>query len=137
MRLSVTSRKSTCFRLHFISIWNPMFLKVAAISFRNLSGAEICELVGIYILSKLSKVANQKDCGLYRDDGLILLRNSNGKRADKLRKDRFFRSEQSNNGPSTWLLVSRCFILAFVNGTSLELPRFRAFFNRFSPSNLC
>ena len=50
-------------------------------------GAEICELVGIYILSKLSKVANQKDCGLYRDDGLILLRNSNGKRADKLRKD--------------------------------------------------
>ena len=50
-------------------------------------GAEICELVGIYILPELSKLANQKDCGLYRDDGLILLRNSNGKRADKLRKD--------------------------------------------------
>ena len=50
-------------------------------------GAEICELVGIYIFSELSKIANQKDCGLYRDDGLILLQNSNGKRADKLRKD--------------------------------------------------
>ena len=37
MRLSVTSRKSTCLRLHLISIWNPMLLKVAAISFRNLS----------------------------------------------------------------------------------------------------
>ena len=37
-------------------------------------GAEICELVGIYIQSKLCKLMNKKDFGLYRDDGLGTLR---------------------------------------------------------------
>ena len=33
-------------------------------------GAEVCELVGTFILSKLSDVVDKKDVGLYRDDGL-------------------------------------------------------------------
>ena len=37
-------------------------------------GAEICELTGIYILSQLSNLLPQERIGLYRDDGLILLR---------------------------------------------------------------
>ena len=36
-------------------------------------GAEICELTGIYILSQLSNLLPQKDIGLCRDNGLILL----------------------------------------------------------------
>ena len=32
--------------------------------------AEICELVGIFILSLLSKKYNSNNIGLYRDDGL-------------------------------------------------------------------
>ena len=50
-------------------------------------GAEICELTGIYILSQLSNLLPQEHIGLYRDDGLILLRNKNGQLADRIRKN--------------------------------------------------
>ena len=50
-------------------------------------GAEICELVGLYILETLSKKLNKNDIGLYRDDGLIVLRNKNGHEMDKIRKE--------------------------------------------------
>ena len=33
-------------------------------------GAELCETIGIYILTKLQKVFQKDDVGLYRDDGL-------------------------------------------------------------------
>ena len=49
-------------------------------------GAEVCEIVGLYILSLLVKTINQNDAGLYRDDGLIVLRNLNGKQTDQVRK---------------------------------------------------
>ena len=49
-------------------------------------GAEICELVGLHILDELCKKLNKNDIGLYRDDGLILLRNKNGHEMDKIRK---------------------------------------------------
>ena len=49
-------------------------------------GAEICKLVGIYIQSKLCKLINKKDFGLYRDDGLGILRNTSGPEADRKRK---------------------------------------------------
>ena len=50
-------------------------------------GAEICELVGIYIQNKLCKLMNKKDFGLYRDDGLGILRNTSGPEADRKRKN--------------------------------------------------
>ena len=49
-------------------------------------GAEICELVGIYIQNKLCKLMNKKDFGLYRDDGIGILRNTSGPEADGKRK---------------------------------------------------
>ena len=49
-------------------------------------GPEICELVGIYTLSKLKNITSKGDIGLYRDDGLILLRELNGQQTDKIRK---------------------------------------------------
>ena len=45
-------------------------------------GAEICELVGIYIQNKLCKLMNKKDFALYRDDGLGILRNTSKPEAD-------------------------------------------------------
>ena len=49
-------------------------------------GAEICELVGLFMLSLLAKRFG-KDCvGLYRDDGLAVLPQS-GPRAERARKD--------------------------------------------------
>ena len=49
-------------------------------------GAEVRELLGIFILSHLTKLINQLVIGLYRDDGLIVVKNLNGQQRDKLRK---------------------------------------------------
>ena len=46
-------------------------------------GAKICKLVGIYIQNKLCKLMNKKNFGLYRDDGLEILRNTSGPEADR------------------------------------------------------
>ena len=35
-------------------------------------GAEICELVGLFILHKLTADLGKEYVGLYRDDGLVL-----------------------------------------------------------------
>ena len=48
-------------------------------------GADVCKLVGIYIQSKLCKLMNKNDFGLYKDDGLGILRNT-GPEADRKRK---------------------------------------------------
>ena len=50
-------------------------------------GAEICELIGLLILHKLSSLVKKSDVGLYRDDGLIVVRNMRGQSTDRLRKN--------------------------------------------------
>ena len=47
---------------------------------------EICELVRLYFLDKLSKILDKDDGALYRDDGLTTINNSNGPLMDKLKK---------------------------------------------------
>ena len=42
-------------------------------------GAEICELVGIFMLSLFSKTFSSNNIGLYRDDGLSVFRNIRGR----------------------------------------------------------
>ena len=49
-------------------------------------GAEICELVGLFIFSKLKDTFGN-NIGLYRDDGLVLLDTKSGRLSDKARKD--------------------------------------------------
>ena len=49
-------------------------------------GAEVCELVGIFILYQLSRIYNKNDIGLYRDDCLAVFRNTNGPQAEKIKK---------------------------------------------------
>ena len=39
-------------------------------------GAEICDLIGLYILSDLSSIDILVSFGLYRDDGLTVLKKS-------------------------------------------------------------
>ena len=50
-------------------------------------GAEVCELVGIFALAQLPKRYRGKNVGLYRDDGLGVLRGMTGSAADRARKD--------------------------------------------------
>lgn len=53
----------------------------------SFDGAEICELVGIFILNRLSSVVNKANVGLYRDDGLMILQNCTKRIADIKRKE--------------------------------------------------
>ena len=50
-------------------------------------GAEICELVGLFILNHLGKKFGKKNIGLYRDDGLAIIKNRSARLADKTRKE--------------------------------------------------
>ena len=61
---------------------------------------EIFELLGIYIQNRLCNLMNQKEFGLYRDDGLGILRNASGPETDRKRKDiikifRYFKNVDS------------------------------------------
>ena len=50
-------------------------------------GAEICELVGLFILNHLGKTFGRENVGLYRDDGLAIIKNRSARLADKTRKE--------------------------------------------------
>ena len=52
-------------------------------------GAEVCELVVIYLLGKLSSIIYEKNIGLYRGDRLYVIENANGSQLDGLRKGVF------------------------------------------------
>ena len=49
-------------------------------------GAEVCELVGLFMLNNISEKLNKPNIGLYRDDGLAVLENANGHQIDNFRK---------------------------------------------------
>ena len=49
-------------------------------------GAEVCELVGLYLLHHLSGILGKEVVGLHRDDGLAILRNTSGPNAERLKK---------------------------------------------------
>jgi hypothetical protein len=52
----------------------------------SFDGAEICELVGLYILEKLTDTFGKNNIGLYRDDGLATLNNKTGSQIDRAKK---------------------------------------------------
>ena len=51
------------------------------------NGAEVCEIVGLFLLNNLANRFDKNSVGLYRDDGLALFENINGHCADKIRKE--------------------------------------------------
>ena len=57
--------------------------------------AKVCELVGLYLLSKLDLMISTKNVGLYRDDGLAILHQANGTKIGRIKKViiALFRSE--------------------------------------------
>ena len=66
-------------------IQEPLYLLY---SLYSLYWAEICDLTGPYVLIKIKTVfENQNDFGLYRDDGLRILRNLSGPQIERVRKD--------------------------------------------------
>ena len=53
----------------------------------SFDGAEICELVGLYILNDISELVGKENVGLYRDDGLAVIDRATGPKSDSRRKD--------------------------------------------------
>ena len=39
----------------------------------SFDGAEVCELVGLYLLNKIKPLLDSNNIGLYRDDGLAIV----------------------------------------------------------------
>ena len=52
----------------------------------SFDGAEICELVGLFILNKISKILGTENVGLYRDDGLAIIRSKSGPEMERTKK---------------------------------------------------
>jgi len=59
-------------------------------------GAEICELVGLYLLNEIKTKVSSIEFGLYRDDGLGITRKLSGPHTERLKKD-IIKLFQSNN----------------------------------------
>ena len=53
----------------------------------SFDGAEICELVGLYMLNLLVKRFGKNYIGIYRDDGLAVVPYANGPKIERARKD--------------------------------------------------
>ena len=49
-------------------------------------GAEVCELIGIFLLSLIGNKYNPNNIGLYRDDGLAVFKNTCGSQSEKIKK---------------------------------------------------
>ena len=56
------------------------------ITMGSYGGGELCEFIGMYLLSQLCTIINKNDCGIYRDDGLMIQEYINGQQIDQLRK---------------------------------------------------
>ena len=53
----------------------------------SFDGAEICELVGLFLLQQLAQVVGIDNIGLYRDDGLAILKNATGPVSERIKKN--------------------------------------------------
>ena len=49
-------------------------------------GAEICELIGTYLLSIIIRHYDKNNIGLYRDDGLAVFKNTSGPQNERIKK---------------------------------------------------
>ena len=52
----------------------------------SFDGAEVCELVGLYLLDILREEFGDNRIGLYRDDGLSCFQNLSGPESEKIKK---------------------------------------------------
>ena len=50
-------------------------------------GAEVCELVGTFLLDKVSEKYEKYSIGLYRDDGLSVFKNKSGTQLERIKKN--------------------------------------------------
>ena len=49
-------------------------------------GAELCELVGLYLMTKIEPLLSKENFGIYRDDGLAVIPNLPDVEMERLKK---------------------------------------------------
>ena len=67
-------------------IWTKKHGEDFDVSMGSYDGAEVCELVGLYLLSHITEITGKEFVALYRDDGLAVSPSTSGPNADNLRK---------------------------------------------------
>ena len=66
--------------------WKKKEAGIFDVTMGAFDGAEVCELVGIFILSQLATSCDKKNLGLYPNDGLAVFENMSGPQAEKMKK---------------------------------------------------
>ena len=51
-------------------------------------GAELCDLVGLYVLHRLKPVYNVDEISLYRDDGLTIIEQKSNQSLEIIKKEK-------------------------------------------------
>ena len=78
------SRKSLLFNQE--QTWMKKGSDLFDVSMDAYDGAEVCELIGIFLLNLLGRQYDTKNIGLYRDDGLSIFKNCSGPQMEKIKK---------------------------------------------------
>ena len=80
------ARKSILY--HNESCWGKKTGELFDVGMGSNDGAEVSEVVGLYILDLISKnIEIDRDLfGLYKDDGIMIVDNANGPKIDRIRK---------------------------------------------------
>ena len=68
------------------SVWTKITGANFDVGMGSFDGAELCKLVGLFLLHKLGHIIKMEDMGLYRDDGLAAV-NLSGPQTARLSKD--------------------------------------------------
>ena len=79
------SRKSLLFNKN--DSWVKKGDKLFDVTMGAYDGAEVCELVGCFILSSIPAMYKKENIGLYRDDGLAVFKNTSGPQSEKIKKE--------------------------------------------------
>ena len=66
--------------------WMKKGTDIFDVSMGAFDGAEVCELIGIFLLHIISEKHNKKNVGIYRDDGLAVFEHISGPQAEKIKK---------------------------------------------------
>ena len=79
------ARKSLLFNKE--EVWMKKEGETFDVTMGAYDGAEVCELVGTFILHQLGSKYKRANIGLYRDDGLAVFENTSGPEMERIRKD--------------------------------------------------
>ena len=68
------------------STWTKKNGNLFDVTMGSYDEAEICELVGLYLLHELNKTIKNQHLGLYRDDGLAIINSKSGPVIERIKK---------------------------------------------------